>query len=229
MRRAIIVGKGPGCGLAPFEKIKGSRIWGINNVYADRYVDAIWDMHDIEWTEEEIRQHYDHLKDIIDEEEIERRIKLKQRAFGDLRKYCLRTNKPYMSVRKYPDIPSSVSYPLQKIINRFDCDYFTSTVTYAIAYAIYKDYDSVELFGVGCVYQEEWAYQRASVSHWMGIAKGRGMFTAITGEAGRPLRTHNGKLYGYGIPQRERGIKCIDGYIDHINEIIYKAEVWKES
>ncbi len=161
-------------------------------------------------------------------EEIDLRIKLKQQAFKGIREHCVRTGMPYISLRKYEGIPSSIGYPLKEIIEEFDCDYFPSTVTYCIAYSIYKGYESVECYGIGCAQHEEWAYQRSAVSHWLGIAKGRGMKIAVTGEWGRPLRIMSGKLYGYGTPQMERGLKCIDGYIDPVEKKMWQAEVWKE-
>jgi hypothetical protein len=229
MKRAIIVGKGPGRGLAPREKTQGCSIWGVNDVAIDQYVDMVWDMHDLDWTEEQARENYGHLKGIIDDEKIEDRVKSRLKGFSNLKKYCTQSGKPLMSLRKYEDIPSSRSYPLSQIISRFDCDYFPSTVVYAVAYAIHIDYDSIECFGIGCTINEEWAYQRTALSHWMGIAKGMGKFIAVTGEVGRPLRLHNGRLYGYNTPQMERGVKTIDGYLDVAIKTLFQTEVWKES
>jgi len=54
-------------------------------------------------------------------------------------------------------------------------EYFTSSVAYALAYAIYKRYKRIELYGVEMETNTEYAHQRPGVAYWCGIAIGRGI------------------------------------------------------
>jgi hypothetical protein len=239
--RFILVGKGAGRGLAPLQPTEGCQIWGINNVGLEQYVDGIFDMHDLDWTEEECYENYDHLRGFFNENELREKAKERHAGFSKVRRFAAQTNLPLITVKEYEDLPSSIAYPLDEIIAEFDEDYFSSTVPYAIAYAIYQGYESVELFGISCMSTEEWGYQRECVAHWLGIAKGRGMRIGVTGEKYRLLRSHNLMLYGYNVPQKEKGIETEDGWlipkgeidpsqpisVDDHDYVIYK--VWRES
>lgn len=239
--RLLLVGKGPGRGLAPRGPVRGCEIFGINNVCLEQHVDVIFDMHDLTWTEEECYRFYDHLHGIVPDEELKKRAKLRKHGFNTVLDYAKQSGKPLISVKQYEGIPNSRAYPLTQIVKKYDCDYFTSAVPYCIAYAMYKGYKSIELFGINCDSKEEWAYQRGAVSHWLGIAKGVGLDIRTNGTKTRILRCPNGLLYGYNLQQMPRGFKTKDGWIEpkDKNEIIEKPnmddmikrefEVWKES
>jgi hypothetical protein len=83
-----------------------------------------------------------------------------------------------------PRVPMSEKYPLEKICNKFlyrfwrgkkRNRYFTTTVAYAIALAIYQGYERIELYGVELEVGTEYVYQRDSVGLWVGIALGQGV------------------------------------------------------
>lgn len=114
---------------------------------------------------------------------------------------------PIYMLRKHPDVPSSIEYPLDEIciallpaffkgsnLSR----YFTSSVAYALALAIYKGYERIELYGVEMESETEYRYQRDGVFFWLGIAVGRGVEVSIPGEAGlfsEPLYGYEGGAY----------------------------------
>lgn len=95
------------------------------------------------------------------------------------------------------------NYPLNQIIDFFGIDYFSNTVDYAIALSIYEKYDEIDIHGVTMEQGGEYAYQKPGVEFWIGQALGRGIKTKIFGDRSSILKTQDGLLYGYGIPQRK--------------------------
>ena len=95
-----------------------------------------------------------------------------------------------------------VSYPIDEVIRYFGTDYFTNTVDYAIALAIYRKFTGIGLYGVNMSNATEYAYQKPGVEFWIGQAMGRGIKVTVHGNLSTILKTRDGLLYGYGIPQR---------------------------
>jgi hypothetical protein len=103
----------------------------------------------------------------------------------------------------YPDVPSSVKYPLDELCAALlptlhrksgaSVKYFTSSAAYAIALAIYKGYSEIEMIGIEMTSDTEYVAQRDGVTFWMGIAIGRGIDVQIHDKS-LLLRSH---LYGY--------------------------------
>lgn len=84
---------------------------------------------------------------------------------------------PVLMQDHYEDVPASVKFPLEEIRDEFKGapEYYTSSVAYALAYAIYKKYKRIELYGVEMETNTEYAHQRPGVAYWCGIAVGRGI------------------------------------------------------
>lgn len=82
----------------------------------------------------------------------------------------------YMTDR-YDDVPRSVCYPLEGILERFPTtrQYFTSSVSYALALAIYEGYERIEVYGVEMETGTEYGHQRVGVAYWIGVADGMGI------------------------------------------------------
>jgi len=97
----------------------------------------------------------------------------------------------------YPDVPAVVRYPLEEVRAmlgaNFNHDrYFTSSISYAIALAIYREYDRIEIYGVEMETNTEYMYQRDCVAFWTGYAAGRGI------EVYTPINMFSPPyLYGY--------------------------------
>lgn len=87
------------------------------------------------------------------------------------------TTIPVLMQDHYEDVPASVKFPLDEIRKEFigAPEYFTSSVAYALAYAVYKGYKRIELYGVEMETNTEYAHQRPGVAYWCGIAIGRGI------------------------------------------------------
>lgn len=75
----------------------------------------------------------------------------------------------------YDDVPKSVAYPLEDIKATFPRAYFTSSISYAIALAIYQGYKNIEIYGVEMATNTEYWHQREGVAYWIGVAEGRGL------------------------------------------------------
>jgi len=88
---------------------------------------------------------------------------------------------PVYMEEHYDDIPMSVKYPYDEV-NDFICDldesgrdYFTNSVSFMIALAIYEGFDEISLYGVDMAVGSEYEKQRPSCEFWVGLAKGRGI------------------------------------------------------
>lgn len=91
----------------------------------------------------------------------------------------------------YKDVPRSVRYPLDEIVERFKIKYFTSSVAYALALACYFGYKRIELYGVEMETNTEYIYQRDGVTLWIGVAKGLGI------DVDAHISMFDQPLYGY--------------------------------
>lgn len=96
---------------------------------------------------------------------------------------------------EYPDVPRSVKYPMDEIcdglLGKFNFRYFTSSVAYALAWAIWKGYRKIELYGVEMETTTEYAAQRPGVAFWVGYALGYGI------EFESHVKMFDEPLYGY--------------------------------
>lgn len=92
------------------------------------------------------------------------------------------------------------NYPIKEVMERFDTDYFSNTVDYAIALALYRGYDEINLYGI-TLSAHDYAKFKSGVDFWCGYAKGMGVKVKVHGET-TVMRTIDGKVYGYDIHQR---------------------------
>lgn len=117
-----------------------------------------------------------------------------------------KTKTPVYMLDALPDAPSSVKYPLNEIVDKYLVNfrragiphdemiqYFTSSVCYAIALAIYKGYERIELHGVDMANNTEYIYQRDGIGLWFGIALGLGLQVYMP----RECFMFNSPRYGY--------------------------------
>lgn len=106
------------------------------------------------------------------------------------------TETPVYMQDVYPDVPMSVKYPLDEIINtlipNFNKRPFNSTPAYALALGIYLGYKEIETYGVELGTDTEYFFQREGFTFWCGVAVGHGIKLTV--------HTHkllNAPLYGY--------------------------------
>jgi len=108
------------------------------------------------------------------------------------KKKCADENIPYIDLS---------NYPLKAVMEKFDTDYFSSTVDYAIALALYKGYDEIDMYGVTMDGGSDYYKIKCGADFWCGYAKGLGVKVFIQ-KPTAVMRTPDGKVYGYDIEQR---------------------------
>lgn len=104
-----------------------------------------------------------------------------------------RNNIPYIDL---------ATYPIDEIVEFFKTDYFSNTVDYAIALAIYRRFKEIGLYGINMMRGSEYAYQKAGVEFWIGQAMGRGITVKNHSPISTVLKTKNRKMYGYDREQK---------------------------
>lgn len=71
-------------------------------------------------------------------------------------------------------VPMAVQYPTETIVKEFG-SYFTNSISWMIALAIYEGVDELGIWGVDMAHGTEYAAQRPSCEYMIGIARGRGI------------------------------------------------------
>lgn len=170
---------------APFDD-KSIPIWALNESATPRFdflkrVTRIYQLHP-EW---DFRRPYNH-------------------NFEDYPNW-LKKRHPFEIIMQdvFPDIPSSKKYPFDEVMQMFgnEACYFTSSMPYLIAHALYEGYDRIELYGFEMAANEEYANQKPCGEFWLGIAIGRGCQVYLP--PGCALLGKQMMLYGY---EMTRGI-----------------------
>ena len=106
---------------------------------------------------------------------------------------------PIVMTRQFEDVPNCVRYPIERIIEKFGIDYFTSSISLMIAFAISEGFTHVGVWGVDLIVGQEWDYQKACAEFWLGQAMGRGIEVVLPDKSAL-LKT----LYRYGY-EKEPG------------------------
>lgn len=83
----------------------------------------------------------------------------------------------YMQVKE-PDIPMSIEFPKDLICQEFG-RYFTNSISWEIALAIYEGFEAIHVYGVDMAQDDEYAHQRPSCEYFIGFARGRGISVYI--------------------------------------------------
>jgi len=127
---------------------------------------------------------------------------------------------PVAMWRKHPEIPNSIEFPRKEIlkefdiygkdingnpmcpdiINEYDRQYFTNTISWLIALAIAVEYKEIHVYGVNMAQEQEYESQRPSCEFYMGIARGRGIGLHLPKQSDLLLSG-----YQYGFDETSRG------------------------
>ena len=102
---------------------------------------------------------------------------------------------PVLMTKTYPNLPTSVAYPLDAVL-RIGTDYLTSSVAYYIAWAVHQGYKEVALYGIDLVVGTEYETQKAAAEFWLGVAHGRGIDLRIPQQCALLKASHR---YGYEL------------------------------
>jgi len=150
-RRIHIVGKGTGQWNVP----KEGELWGLNDMCLRmKNLTLIFELHDV-----------DKLRDPAG------RAKRFIRSFEEEIKEVNRLNIPVIIKEKHKAFPNGIVFPIDKMPIR----YFTSSIAFMIAYAIYEKVDSIDIYGIPLFYEEEYTEQRPCMEFWIGYAMGQGI------------------------------------------------------
>ena len=88
-------------------------------------------------------------------------------------------------------------YPYKKIVKKFSTDYFTSSTTYMIAFAMYYGYTKIRLYGMNFFYgisdEKEDFNERCGVEYWIGRCHQANIEVDI--HKGNLMTTATGKPY----------------------------------
>ncbi len=90
-------------------------------------------------------------------------------------------------------------FPFRKIIKLFETEFFTSTISYMLAWALYKGYNDVSLYGIDMHGKDEYMMQKGGVEYWMGRLQQNGAKIFVA-QGSTILQTPNGLPYGF-IPK----------------------------
>jgi len=81
---------------------------------------------------------------------------------------------PIIMQERYEDVPSSVRYPREKVFKEFGT-YFTSSLTYIMAWAYLEGYTRMELYGFNMASNTEYIIQRPNTHYFIGLLRGKGI------------------------------------------------------
>ena len=116
---------------------------------------------------------------------------------------------PIWSWQPYADF----KYPLREVTDRFfgkgthlEQAYFTNTISYMLALAIYEKFERIKLYGVDAPYGGIYFMEKSGLEYWIGRAQEAGI-EVIPCEGSLMLQTYDGILYG------QRGATSIDMYL----------------
>ena len=101
---------------------------------------------------------------------------------------------PVYNCQVFPDIPTSIRYPIELMTEEFGMPragftnpdhkdgYWTNSISMMIALAIYEKFDVIEVYGVDMAVGTEYNEQRPSCEYYLGIARGRGIEVRLPAE-----------------------------------------------
>jgi hypothetical protein len=102
---------------------------------------------------------------------------------------------PIYMQERFPEVPASIRYPIERVAFGSARMYFTSHVAYMIALALTEGVTHLGFFGVNYSPDCEYGTQRGSTEYWMGRAEGVGV-TLVMPETCTLLADPKA-LYGY--------------------------------
>jgi len=175
--RIIILGTGPGWQNAPTD----IETWSIINMVFHREASLLFEMHRL--TDDE----YLKLKNV--REAVEKANEL---------------NIPIMTLEMVDIVRHCNVYPIKEIIKAYKSDYFTNSISYMIAYALFIGIKRIDIYGVAMVVGSEYAIQKPSVEYWIAYARGKGVKVNVHGFT-ELLKSADKKLYGYNTEQKGVG------------------------
>mgnify|MGYP003664768161 FL=1 len=119
-----------------------------------------------------------------------------------MRRTLPRLDIPIYSCVEDVRVPGIVLYPLDKVIKETGCSYFNNSIAYAIAFALYQEVGSINIFGADFTYKTNVHFGemgRACCEFWLSKCITKGIDVAVAPSSSLldtnvPIQE---KLYGY--------------------------------
>jgi hypothetical protein len=96
------------------------------------------------------------------------------------------------------------TYPLNAICKVFDTTYFTSSIAYMIAYALWVGTKEINIFGVDMEGDSEYSKQRPCLAYWIGYCKAKGVKINLSNTLTNPAFK-----YGYDTKQMQKTMETV--------------------
>ena len=96
--------------------------------------------------------------------------------------FLARMPKVYMA-QVQPNIPNSVLYPKDEMVERFGPHFFSSTIAWMLALAISQNPEEIGLWGVDMAHDTEYAIQKPGCHYFISLAKAQGIKVTVPDES----------------------------------------------
>lgn len=197
-KKVAIVGCAETKSQAPFGD-QSWEIWGVNNLYLHIPRWTRWfEIHSVAYDEIK-RKWFRRMNPDLKKGTYEWSDEFRGQPAGDYIAGLAKMECPVYMQRRWDAIPGSKPYPLKEILARFPRQYFTNTISWMLALAIYEDFEEIHVYGVDMAVGSEYYYQRPSVEYFLGLIEGAGKKLYIPDEADL-LKTRF--LYGFGETEK---------------------------
>jgi hypothetical protein len=110
--------------------------------------------------------------------------------------YVNKYQKPFVTLKEIKDVPTSIRFPIEEMHTH----YFTNSIAYMIAYALYRGVEEINIYGCGLDRASKYAKQKHNIEYWVGYARGCGINVVLHGKT-ELLAVENGEMYGYNERQ----------------------------
>jgi len=121
--------------------------------------------------------------------------------------------------KRFQQLPIPVEiFPMEAIARRFPTRFYSNTIAYELAYALYQTrsvfdekgiphvvdgYSRIYFYGIDMMTHSTYVQEKGGVEFWMGVALGMGV-EIINTVSSATAKTWNGRMYGhYGAMQEE--------------------------
>jgi hypothetical protein len=188
-----------GYGWWNYRKDTFDEVWAIGSQFFHMGDDCttVIDMHNYEWTYEDILEHARLMNAEVPALILENEALVVSTLMPVRIKAINKRKLPVVSVKQYDFIPTSIEYPREAIIRMCNGrDFFTCGVSYAIAYAAFQNALLLNLYGIGAM--DNYADQHPSIAWICGIAEVLGTTINIDRSGGSQLLLSKAS-YGYAI------------------------------
>jgi hypothetical protein len=171
--KVAILGFAPSWAKTPWDDLS-MEVWAINGLYT--YLDQVPNSHAERWFD----MHREH--EIVKQDDDDTHVKrLKELVKKGVKLYTCEPMK---------DFPEAIVYPLEEIEKMVGRSYWTNTISYLVAYAVYlkkigemPDLNEIHVYGVDMAQDGEFQFQRPSVEFIIGWAIGEGIKVVLPQES----------------------------------------------